>query len=159
MPTHWSDTQLDMLRSDWRDPELSLSDMATHINLETGSDFSRNAIAGKANRLGLPLRRQPNSKHGQRAAPKPRKPSNRPVNLARIRRPKLNRPESADGPPHLHLTLQQLTDATCKFPRGEERFTFCGQSVQPDSPYCSFHHRLCYRPPETRAPNSIRRAA
>jgi GcrA cell cycle regulator len=158
MGIHWSDEKVQALKLLWADPTLSLSDMADRLGIET-----RNAIAGKANRLGLPLRRQPNSRQGQRAAAKERKPPVRASTVMRIvRKPRLKQPESvmpAGEPPHLHLTLLQLTDATCKFPRGDDRFTFCGHSIQPDSPYCSFHHRLCYQPPERRAPNSMRRAA
>lgn len=162
MPTHWSDTQLDLLRADWTDPTLSLSDMAAHINAETGSWFSRNAIAGKANRLGLPLRRQPNQKSGQRAAPKPRKPSSRPVNLARIRKPRLLQIETVaplGEPESLGLSLLQLDGGTCHYPHGDEVKTFCGQAPQADSPYCTFHHRLCYAPPERRPFVPFRRVA
>jgi GcrA cell cycle regulator len=160
MPTQWSDTQHEMLRTDWADPKNSLSEIAAHINAETGSEFSRNAIAGKANRLHLPLRRQPNSRHGQRAAPKPRKPSNRPVSLLRITRPKckpLVATIALGEPAHLGLTLLDLNNTTCKFPRGDEQFTFCGQPSLEGGSYCGFHHQLCYRPPESR--NPVRRAA
>jgi GcrA cell cycle regulator len=154
MATQWSDTQLDLLHTQWRDPKPSLKDIATTINLETGSVFTRNAIAGKAHRVGLPLRC--NRK-------KPRAKGVRPTRTVGFRRrPKCKSKPSAlprGEPDHLHLKLAQLTDDTCKFPRGDENFTFCGQSVQDDSPYCNFHHRLCYTSPERRAPNTFRRAA
>ena len=67
-----------------------------------------------------------------------------------------------DAPAHLGLTLFELTDTTCRYPRGTETFTFCGQTAQADRPYCGFHMRLCYAPqiaPDRRAPNAERRAA
>ena len=73
MPVHWTDRQLDLLQTHWREPNLSLRDMAAAINAQTGARFSRNAIAGQAKRLGLPLRRKPNRGRG------PRPPSMRPT--------------------------------------------------------------------------------
>ena len=60
MPKHWSGRQLDLLQAHWGEPDLSLRDIAAAINAQTGARFSRNAIAGQAKRLGLPLRRAPN---------------------------------------------------------------------------------------------------
>ena len=68
MPKHWTGQQLDLLQTHWDDPDASLSDIAAAINAQTGARFSRNAIAGQAKRLGLPLRRQPNHSTGPRPA-------------------------------------------------------------------------------------------
>lgn len=159
----WTDTQLDLLRSDWRDPSNTLSAIASRINAETGSGFSRSAIAGKAKRLNLPLRRKPNGQSNRRTDPVNRKPSTRAVNVARIGRPRsqpLARTAMPAGEPaHLGLTVLQVNEATCKFPRGDEVKTFCGQASQDGSPYCVFHHKLCYTPPERRPFVPFRRAA
>ena len=155
MPKHWSDRQLDLLRTHWADANASLSQIAASINAETGAKFSRNAIGGQAKRLGLPLRRQPNKGKGPR--PASARPTTRIV-AANLRRRKarsalasavLGVPDEvthADAPEHLGLTLFELNDTTCRYPRGAENFTFCGQPAEPDRPYCSFHTRLCYLP-------------
>ena len=163
MPKHWSDRQLDLLQTHWGEPGLSLSEIAAAINAQTGARFSRNAIAGQAKRLGLPLRRAPNRTNGQRAASA--RPTTRivAVNLRRRKaRVVVSAPDEIahkDAPAHLGLTLFELTDATCRYPRGAEAFTFCGQPAQADRPYCGFHMRLCYAPAERVAATAERRAA
>jgi GcrA cell cycle regulator len=137
--------------------------MAAAINAATGARFSRNAIAGQAKRLALPLRRRPNRGSGPRPA-SPR-PATR-ILAVNLRRRKARAPACvpdeivhADAPPHLALTLLELNDATCRYPRGSETFTFCGQPTEADRPYCGFHLRLCYAPHEGRASGTQRRAA
>lgn len=163
MPTHWSTNQLDMLRNDWLDPKNSLSQIAAHINAETQSEFSRSAIAGKAKRLDLPLRRRPNGDGGRRPRAVQRKPSTRTLAANFAKRSKFTfayvQKSLMNEPVHLGLTLFQINETTCKYPRGDESKTFCGQASHPDSPYCSFHHQLCYRPPESRPTGTFRRAA
>lgn len=154
MPKHWTGQQLELLQAHWREPDLSLSDIAAAINAVTGARFSRNAIAGQAKRLGLPLRRQPNRAKGARPASV--RPATRIV-AVNLRRRKARAvtgalsceaPEIAppDAPAHLGLNLFELTADTCRYPRGSERFTFCGQKAEADRPYCGFHMRLCYAP-------------
>lgn len=148
MPKHWSDRQLDLLRTLWDNPDGSLRDIAAAINVQTGARFSRNAVAGQAKRLGLPLRRRPNRNSGPRPA-SPR-PATRivAVNLRRRKaRPVIGLPDeivSPDAPAHLGLTLLELNDATCRYPRGADNLSFCGQPAEPGRPYCGFHTRLCY---------------
>ena len=167
MPKHWSDRQLDLLQTHWREPDLSLSEMAAAINAATGARFSRNAIAGQAKRLGLPLRRAPNRKNGERAASV--RPTTRivAVNLRRRKARALVCEPLEVAPPnapdHLGLTLFELTPETCRYPRGSDSFTFCGQPVEAGRSYCGFHMRLCYAPqdrnPERHAAGAERRAA
>lgn len=55
------------------------------------------------------------------------------------------------APASLRLQLVELTEETCKWPVGDpmkEDFHFCGVRSGESSPYCSFHHRLAYRPRE-----------
>ena len=150
MPAHWTERQLDLLRTRWDDRTQSLSGIAAAINAQTGAKFSRNAIAGQAKRLGLPLRRRPNKGRGPRpASPRPTTKIVA-VNLRRRKaRTAICVPDeiaSPDAPEHLGLTLFELTPATCKYPRGTENVSFCGQPAEPGRPYCGFHNRLCYAP-------------
>jgi hypothetical protein len=41
-----------------------------------------------------------------------------------------------------HITIMELGDRTCRWPYGEENFTYCGHQVEGDSPllpYCPSH--------------------
>jgi len=51
------------------------------------------------------------------------------------------------------LTLMQLTETTCKWPTGDPTmpgFSFCGQTSEEDKPYCEFHSKLAFQPPNER---------
>lgn len=86
---------------------------------ETLGDVSRNAVIGKAHRLGLkarpsPIRRQP-------APPRPRP-------AARKR--------------------TKVGERQCHWPIGHPRepgFHFCGEPAEPDRPYCAEHCAAAYR--------------
>lgn len=49
-----------------------------------------------------------------------------------------------------HLGLQDLTDATCKYPYADGPFTFCGHLTAPGFPYCADHHALTRQEPRPR---------
>jgi GcrA cell cycle regulator len=90
---------------------------------------SRNAIAGKAHRMGLPKRPSPISK------PKSEKPKAEPV------------VEEQDLP--LRLELRQLvwSRSKCCWPTGDPKkngFVFCGDTVVPGKPYCLPHCKEAY---------------
>lgn len=51
------------------------------------------------------------------------------------------------------LTLMELTETTCKWPTGDPTmpgFSFCGQTSQEEKPYCEFHSKLAFQPPNER---------
>lgn len=57
----------------------------------------------------------------------------RPTIVQPVRKP------PKDEPASLNLSLMQLTDATCKWPHGDDApFFFCGHSTENGS-YCAFH--------------------
>ncbi len=47
-------------------------------------------------------------------------------------------------------SFSELTANSCRYPIGEPRstdFRYCGHDRANDAtPYCDYHHRLCYRP-------------
>jgi len=107
---------------------------------------SRNAIIGKARRIGLPQHA-----HAYR----------RGVNsLAKGERPKIQRrdrfriPKVADeplpavvAPDPLNISFMDLEAHHCRYSVTESSpHFFCGHSVQEDSSYCAFHHELCRHP-------------
>lgn len=152
----WSSERIEQLRSLWHDG-LSASQIASHLG-----GITRNAVIGKAHRLGLTGR------------PSPIK--NRSVSVARPRPPRRPRVEHVPGPraiaaaPAHHArhveppqpveledmpgaTILTLTDRICKWPIGDPRhpdFHFCGRASAEGLPYCTDHARRAYQPPARR---------
>ena len=120
----WDKKQLEKLIKLW-DEGLPI----TKIGLELG--VSRNAIAGKAHRLGLPKRNSPISKSGD-----PRK--NKVVsNIETIR----------ELPLKISLREVEWSRNRCCWPIGDPKlpgFSFCGTSIMPGRPYCEEHSNLAY---------------
>jgi GcrA cell cycle regulator len=155
----WSSERIEQLRSLWHDG-LSASQIATHLG-----GITRNAVIGKAHRLGLTGR------------PSPIK--NRPAGVARprpVRRPRVETapaaPRAIARPPvapqrHIEIrpapievedvpgaTILTLTDRICKWPIGDPRhpdFHFCGRASAEGLPYCADHARRAYQPPARRS--------
>jgi len=51
------------------------------------------------------------------------------------------------------ITILHLSDKTCKWPIGDpthEDFCFCGHGPREGSPYCEYHARIAYQPPQAR---------
>ena len=120
----WNEEKLNKLKSLW-DKGLPI----TKIGLELG--VSRNAIAGKAHRIGLPKRNSPISKSGD-----PRKNNNK----ADIQTDK-------ELPLKLLLRDVEWSRNRCCWPLGDPKlpgFSFCGTSIIPGRPYCEEHSKLAY---------------
>ena len=118
----WTDERLEELKKLWAQG-LSISQIGEALGV------SRNAIAGKAHRMGLPKRPSPISK------PKAEKPK---VELV---------VEERDLP--LRLELRQLvwSRSKCCWPTGDPKkngFVFCGDTVVPGKPYCLPHCKEAY---------------
>jgi len=118
----WTDERLEELKKLWAQG-LSISQIGEALGV------SRNAIAGKAHRMGLPKRPSPISKS------KAEKPKVEPV------------VEERDLP--LRLELRQLvwSRSKCCWPTGDPKkngFVFCGDTVVPGKPYCLPHCKEAY---------------
>ena len=123
----WNEEKLNKLINLW-DKGLPI----TKIGLELG--VSRNSIAGKAHRLGLPKRNSPISKSGD-----PRKN----INKANIQTDK-------ELPLKLLLRDVEWSRNRCCWPLGDPKlpgFSFCGTSIIPGRPYCEEHSNLAYTSP------------
>ena len=120
----WTEDRLAKLRELW-DKKLSI----TKIGEELG--VSRNAVAGKAHRLGLEKRQSPI------------KPSIKPKTQ------KNEWDETLRGPMPLRLVLRSLewSRNKCLWPYGDPKnldFKFCGDPVLSGKPYCLKHCELAY---------------
>ena len=118
----WTDERLEELKKLWAQG-LSISQIGEALGV------SRNAIAGKAHRMGLPKRPSPISK------PKAEKPKVGPV--------------VAEQDLPLRLELRQLvwSRSKCCWPTGDPKkngFVFCGDTVVPGKPYCLPHCKEAY---------------
>ena len=118
----WTDKRLEELEKLWA-KGLSISQIGEALGV------SRNAIAGKAHRMGLPKR-----------------PS--PISRLKAEKPKVEAVvEEQDLP--LRLELRQLvwSRSKCCWPTGDPKkngFVFCGCTVVPGKPYCLPHCQEAY---------------
>ena len=120
----WNEEKLIKLKELW-DEGLPI----TKIGLLLG--VSRNAIAGKAHRLGLPKRNSPISNSGD-----PRKNKTTSLNI-----------ESRPIPLKIKLRNVEWSRNRCCWPIGDPKlpgFAFCGTSIIPGRPYCEEHSILAY---------------
>ena len=120
----WDEDKLNKLRKLW-DEGLPITKIGNEIGV------SRNAIAGKAHRMGLPKRNSPISKSGD-----PRK--NQQYN---------NSETSKVLPLKIMLRDVEWSRNRCCWPIGDPKlpgFSFCGTSIIPGRPYCEEHSNLAY---------------
>ncbi|WP_439409267.1 GcrA family cell cycle regulator [Bradyrhizobium sp. DASA03076] len=165
-PGRWSSEHSDAL-CDYFFKGLSYGEIGRRINARFGTAYTRNAVIGRAKRLGLGLATpermiSPSIVPSLPGEPAPRTPP-------RAVPPGLNLPPpSALKPaqpvklrcvgiePRL-ITLHELERGDCRYPYGGdkegEEISFCGHARQPGSSYCAPHARL------TRGPGAARTAA
>ncbi len=126
----WTDERVARLKELW-----AQGYSARQIAEELGG-VTRNAVIGKANRMGLSkptkssITRQRKREEGERV---------RPV-----------AEEAVIVTPDSGVSILTLTTATCRWPighPGEEDFFFCGARTKPGQPYCEAHSRLAYQTP------------
>jgi GcrA cell cycle regulator len=122
----WTEERIALLKGLW-DKGLSASQIAG----ELGEGVTRNAVIGKAHRMGLSSRPSPvKGEAGTAAAPQVKR---------------------APAPPkkeQVKVTLLDLTERMCKWPighPGEPDFQFCGKPSLPTFPYCADHCAQAYQ--------------
>ena len=120
----WTESRLAKLRELW-DEKLSISKIGEALGV------SRNAIAGKAHRLGLEKRQSPI------------KPS------IKTKETSSEWNEEELGPMPLRVILRNLewSRNKCLWPSGDPKsidFKFCGDAVLSGKPYCLKHCALAY---------------
>lgn len=168
MGEHWTDERIETLKQLW-DVGLSGSQIAERLG-----GLSRNAVIGKANRLGLASREKISLGAGVSKAPKARAATTRKAapDLKAIAAVKaiIDRPppqviETLPLPKSLELSLLEVKDGDCRWPTGEKAdITFCGHNIHEGKPYCAYHCRLAYNPraahqPQKTVADLVRKAA
>ncbi|MGF1606095.1 MAG: GcrA family cell cycle regulator [Rhodothalassiaceae bacterium] len=134
----WNDERIELLKKLW-DQGLSASQIAA----ELGTGVTRNAVIGKAHRLGLKPR------------PSPLKTEAKPVIQTKDSqdRPEGTKPKRRKRPVAKKVTLLDLTERMCKWPighPGDPDFHFCGKPCQPGMPYCQEHCGVAYQAQQPR---------
>ena len=107
----WNDEKINRLKKLWAEG-LTTGEIGKRLGI------SKNAVVGKAHRLGLKGRPSP-IKRPTRATPEPKKQQEVRV-----------------------FTLTDLSSQTYRWPIGDpkhEDFRFCGKPVYPSQPYCLEH--------------------
>jgi GcrA cell cycle regulator len=146
--------------------KLSYRTIATMLNEKFGTSYTKNAVLGKAARIGIvkesapsvPGNRKPKADRKQPyKARTPRKwveavrivPANGNSNAMRVIRSvvmeqaKLRCVEIVPR----HLSLIDLEPNDCRYPYGDDHITFCGHQKMSGSAYCVPHHALCNEQP------------
>jgi len=152
----WTDEAVENLR------RLALEGMsASGIAAALGAK-SRNAVIGKANRIGIRL-----NGDGRESA-RPGAPARRPpaavAEPARGPRTRALPPEpaskrpwtfaDAEVGPMRRLRFADIREFACRWPLGDPKsgdFAYCGLQPAEGRSYCAGHCRLAYRPPDARA--------
>ena len=166
-PTYWASEHSDALR-EFIALGLSWSEAAAAINRKFETSYTRNAVLGRARRMGLMAPRPPESSPGATSTP------NRlgGVRPAEPRIPWLHRPmpvferteteqlRCVEIEPR-HLSVVDLERGDCRYPYGGdeegEAITFCGHPRRPGSSYCAPHFHLSRGPgtPSERAAHIV----
>ncbi len=155
----WTDDRVELLKKLWAEG-LSASQIAGRLGSVT-----RNAVIGKVHRLGLSGRATTSRMKSHR--PRARMASKR---MAKSRFSQMGNPAfralyrgEADAymppveelviPPNERKYIQTLGECHCRWPIGDPQqsdFHFCGKNKVPGLPYCEFHARRAFQPPQTR---------
>lgn len=155
----WTDPQVERLRA-LHAEGLSFSQIAVEINHEFKTRYTRNAMIGKALRIGLPTRDKAES--ARKGWDKPRKPRQPSRRVLKMIEPESEPAGPTDLPPDRSdcaVQLLNLQDHHCRWPLGEPRDgMFCGVPKLGEYPYCRRHYRLAYtrQAPETPAARELR---
>ncbi len=154
----WNDERVELLKKLWSEG-LSASQIASRLGTVT-----RNAVIGKVHRLGLSGRattsrmKSPRPRPRQNAVKRVAKPR-----FAQVGNTALQKLYLADAEPYVapveemiiplaeRKTIQTLLDNHCRWPIGdpqEAEFHFCGKNKVTGLPYCEFHARRAFQPPQ-----------
>ncbi len=127
---------------------------------------SRNAVIGKANRLGIKLTGNAHrsaTRTPRAAARRPRRPAIGRTDSALWKRavvsafPRERKPTwlfaEAQVGEMLRVGLEDIQEGACRWPLGDptsEDFVYCGVETAKGHSYCAGHCRVAYKPPNAR---------
>lgn len=146
--------------------QQSYSMIAADLSQLFNDHITRNAVIGRAGRMGIAAAHRPTPPPEPAPEPKRKRRHNFGVDFREPAKPKATRRRPAAAPPAWmqpprkaapfdmplaqRCSLLELTKKTCRFPVGEPEaadFFFCGGPPVKDHPYCPHHCRAAYRRP------------
>lgn len=143
MPDNWTESRIAMLRNMWK-----AGHTASQISDALGGMITRNAVVGKAHRLGLAGRPDPIIRTGERPTPKRK--------LHRFQKTKHTKLQPvpisvAVAEPPVYIPKARSETHGCRFPIGDPRargFHYClVVPVISGTPYCAEHCSVAYQRP------------
>ncbi len=163
----WNDERVELLKKLWSEG-LSASQIASRLG-----NITRNAVIGKVHRLGLAGRATTSRMKSHRPRPRPNTMINAAAATKRVARPRFNVPPGANFKPQFQADAEpysppveeiviplaerksvlDLLENHCRWPIGDPQhadFHFCGHGKVPGTPYCEFHGRRAFQPPQPR---------
>jgi len=160
----WNDERVELLKKLWTEG-LSASQIASRLG-----GVTRNAVIGKVHRLGLSGRAttarikslRPRARTNQVAAKRIAKPTARYPQIGNPAVRALYQPEAEPFQPAVdeieiplaeRRSIETLTECNCRWPIGDPQaadFHFCNQKKVAGLPYCEFHARRAFQPPQAR---------
>jgi GcrA cell cycle regulator len=155
----WTDERVELLKKLWAEG-LSASQIAGRLGSVT-----RNAVIGKVHRLGLSGRATTSRMKSHRARPRMAAkrlakggrfaPLGNPAFRALYAEAEVYQPPAEELviPENERKYIQTLDECSCRWPIGDPQmseFHFCGKKKVPGLPYCEFHARRAFQPPQTR---------
>lgn len=158
----WNDERVELLKKLWAEG-LSATQIASRLG-----GVTRNAVIGKVHRLGLSGRAttvrikshrpRPRVDQAKRIA-KPRfaggtvgNPALRALYMPEAE-PFVSTYEELDIPLKDRKSIETLNECDCRWPIGDPQladFHFCNRKKMTGLPYCEFHARRAFQPPQTR---------
>ena len=156
-PNIWPDEHSEALR-DMMPKGRSFAVMADDLNRLFQTNYSRNSVIGRANRMFGPGTKGPSTmtkNPPRRGRAKRERKAPKPV-LTAFSKPPRPSPEiiklrCAEVEPRL-VSLADLRADECHYPYGSGPYTFCGHNAVEGISYCEPHRLLCTRD-DPRKPN------
>lgn len=159
----WTEQNVALLRAKWS-AGVFASEIARLLSM------TRNAVIGKANRLGLEKRKR--TPAGKPSSDRPLSAAlrNKPERTVRTPKPTRVAPDKAEVvhindhaiPLAQRRSLAAIKDNECHFPVGDPNsaeFFYCGAPVEGELAYCRTHHQRMFTAPRPRPkPHPIYRA-
>ena len=132
----WNEEKVNKLKELW-----GKGNTASQI-AEIICGISRNAVIGKAHRLGLSGRMKSKSKISSVSIVRKRKiPNNKNSKVIEL--------TTTATEPMNPVSFANIKDGLCRWPIGEPEdidFKFCGRKCDEGMTYCTEHHTLAYQP-------------
>ena len=135
----WTDEQVEELKRLW-DKGLTTGEIGKALGV------SKNAVVGKAHRLGLNSRPSPIRRGEDDNVADSETPTQKTAEKKKDTKPVAAKKITAKEKKKF-FTVNDLTASSCRWPIGDpkdEDFHFCGKEALPDKPYCAEHAAIAY---------------